>query len=166
MNDNSDTGLDLENEKAVLALLAASVQQGLAEAPVAAPEKPVSIDTLNDLHRQKAEVEQKLAEIERKLQAMQNQLKGISEEKADLVRRQQVIQAQATKLCEVLFGIETRPVEQPQLTSPVSAAASSAAPARKLDNSIVNDRSSPIIAMPQGAPAEVDAVQKLGGFAF
>lgn len=151
----------LENAAAIAVLLAAAAQA--AEA-ASAPEPVGDIETLNNLYRQNAEIEQKLKAQETELQELQGRLKSILDAKAELERQRQAVQAQAMRLAEVLFG-RPRQVESPPTPAGTAAPAPVAAPVpkpRPLDNSIVKDDSVGV------APTrkEVDGVTRVGGFAF
>jgi hypothetical protein len=133
--------IDQENsETAIAAMLLAAAAAQVAEPPAPEPEKeePLDLHALVDQQAGRADQlrrnREAQAELRRQLQALE----------AEAVELEAASEAIKTKIYEALFGRKPeRAAPQPQLISPVPAAAGSAAPARKLDNSIVNDRSSP-----------------------
>jgi hypothetical protein len=156
--DNID---DLQNEKAAVAMLLAAAAQAMEDAaPTPAPEPVEDID-FNGLVEKRKVLQNQLATLQSEETKLLHQVRLVREQSAEVERQIEFIAAKAKALFESTFERPApRQEQQPPQPQPTPVAGS-AAPPRKLDNSIVSDRSVPTIAMPQGAPAEAHQASRI-----
>jgi len=163
--DNID---DLQNEKAAVAMLLAQAAQAMEDAaPTPAPEPVEDID-FNSLIEKRKVLQNQLMTLRSEETKLLHQVQLVREQSAEVERQIEFIAAKARALFESTFERPAPRQEQqppqPQPTTPLVVG--SAAPPRKLDNSIVADKSVPTTAMPQGAPVEAKQVAQIPSLQF
>ena len=132
-------------------MLLAQAQAQIEEATPAAPEplEPVEDIDFNGLIEKRKVLQNQLTTLRSEETKLLHQVQLVREQSAEVERQIAFIAAKAKALFESTFE-RPAPRQEQQPSQPTTPPVGSAAPARKLDNSIVIDKSAPT---PSGTPA-------------
>ncbi|SRR6266851_641102 len=117
--------IDLENERAAVAMLLAAAQAMQDAPPASAPEPVGDINDLHALFEKQKQIGNELTALKSREADLTRQLQSIRDEEVELERQQSLIKKRAADLFETLFGRPERPAPPRQIPQVATAEVSS-----------------------------------------